>query len=280
LKAKKSLGQNFLVDKGAIMRIMDVVSPADDEIVIEVGPGRGALTRYLIERSGIVLAIELDREMVELLRTELASERLTIIEGDILQVDIPGLIHSTLQTNRQLQPRARAVANLPYYISTAVITQFIEARSVLKDMTLMLQREVAERITSPPGSRDYGALSVLVQLYCRTQRLFHVAPGSFRPIPKVDSTVVRLELYDSTSLAVGDEALLNRVVRSAFAQRRKTILNSLKAMASNIDPRLKPDQIQQILESASIAPQRRAETLSPPEYVRLTDQFFSAIKDQ
>ena len=280
MKAKKSLGQNFLVDKSAVGRIVDAVSPAADEVILEVGPGKGALTRLLIERAGLVLAVELDRELVDLLKTELVSDKLKIVEADILQVDIEELRRSALESNPKLQPRLRVVANLPYYISTAVITRFIESRSAIKDLTLMLQREVAERITSPPGGREYGSLSVLVQLYCRTRRLFHVPPGSFRPIPKVDSTVVQLEIDDSSSALVKDEGLLVRVVRAAFAQRRKTIMNSLKGASASIDPQLTPEKIAQTLESASIVPERRAETLSPAEYIRLGDQFSLVLEQR
>jgi 16S rRNA (adenine1518-N6/adenine1519-N6)-dimethyltransferase len=273
LKAKKSLGQNFLVDSSTASRIVNAVSPSLEDIVLEVGPGRGALTRLLIERAGLVLAVEIDRELAEILRNELPSERLAIVEADILETDLSALLADARRSHPDLLSRMRVVANLPYYISTAVILQFIDARESLKDLTLMVQREVAERIISLPGNRDYGSLSVFVQIYCKARRLFNVPPGAFRPSPKVDSSILHLEILDEPVLPVKDKALLYRVVRAAFAQRRKTIMNSLKSASATIDPHLGSDQILPILESARIRPERRAETLSPPEFICLTDQF-------
>src|SRR5262249_51529127 len=156
-------------------------------------------------------------ELVELLQQQFSAENFHIVEADMLEVDIPSLV-TAAQVNRILQPRVRVVANLPYYISTAVISKLIESRNIIKDMTLMLQREVAERIASLPGGRDYGALSVLSQLYCEVRLLFHVRPGSFRPIPKVESSILRLTVRDRPIATVSDQALLIRVVRAAFAQ--------------------------------------------------------------
>ncbi|MEW6736829.1 MAG: 16S rRNA (adenine(1518)-N(6)/adenine(1519)-N(6))-dimethyltransferase RsmA [Acidobacteriota bacterium] len=278
MRAKKSLGQNFLVDGSTAARIISAVAPAMDEAILEIGPGRGALTRLLLERAGLVLAVEIDEELGEWLKTELRSDRLMIIEADILAVDLASLLANVRAVHTQLQPRVRVVANLPYYISTAVLTRLITARALFKDFTLMLQREVAERIISSPGSREYGVLSVMVQLYCQARRLFHVSPGAFRPIPKVDSTVLHLDVREVPIAPVADEALLTSVVQAAFSQRRKTIINSLKSAIASINPYLTPEQVAPILQAAAIEPIRRAETLSPLEYIHLSNAFLAAIQ--
>lgn len=278
MKAKKSLGQNFLVNVQTSRRIVDAVSPSADEIVIEIGPGRGALTGLLTERAGLVLAIELDRELVELLNNEFSSPCLKIVAADVLKCDIPALIAEARDERPGLQARARVVANLPYYISTAVIQQLIDARAILKDMTVMLQREVAERIVSAPGGKDYGSLSVLVQLYCTTRIILNVPPGAFRPAPKVDSRVLQLVVRDKPLAPVTDEQLFERVVRACFSQRRKTIYNNLKAAAATISSALTPAEINNILTAAAIAPERRAETLDCAQFARLTNAIFELIE--
>lgn len=287
MKAKKSLGQNFLVDSNVAGRILRNVAPANDEIVIEVGPGHGALTKLLVEQVGHLIAIELDHELIPELQTNFAQPQVTIIEADILETNIAQLIEQTLTNHSHLQVRARVVANLPYYISTAVISHFLAAREYLRDLTVMLQREVAERIASLPGGRDYGMLSVIAQLYCETKILFHVKPGCFRPVPKVDSSILQLTVREQPLAPVSNEELLTRVVQAAFSQRRKTIANSLKAnvqviahaFAEPIDNRLLADNIGEILNLANIAGERRAETLTSAEFAHLSNQFFQFLQD-
>src|SRR5918912_2137270 len=188
---KKSLGHNFLVDERVLERIIREVSPRDDETIVEIGPGRGALTSRLIERAGRVVAVEFDRDLAGLLRERFRSqESFTLVEGDALVVDLCSLIAPAT--------RARVVANLPYYISTAILQRLIEQRACLAEMVLMLQREVVERITAPPGSSERGFLSVLVEAYCETETLFDVGPGAFRPPPKVWSSVMRVRFRESS----------------------------------------------------------------------------------
>jgi 16S rRNA (adenine1518-N6/adenine1519-N6)-dimethyltransferase len=260
---KKSLGQNFLVDERVVERIVREVSPREDETIVEIGPGRGALTSRLVERAGRVVAVEFDRDLAGLLCERFESQKsFTLIEGDALVVDLCSLIAPATH--------ARVVANLPYYISTAILQRLIEQRGCLSEMVLMLQREVVERITAPPGGSERGFLSVLVEAYCETERLFDVAPASFRPVPKVWSTVVRLRTHERIAADVGDEALLWRLVSAGFAQRRKTIFNNLRAapvaLRSQIEMR---GGAAHLLETARVEPKRRAETLTLDEWARI-----------
>jgi 16S rRNA (adenine1518-N6/adenine1519-N6)-dimethyltransferase len=275
ITAKKSLGQNFLADREVARRIVTSVAPLPQDLIIEIGPGTGALTRLLTEASGYVLAIELDRRLIEELRREFASGRIAIIEADALAVNWNALLDSATDDWRAAmgdagEPRPRVVANLPYYISTAIIERLMSLGTRLFDMTLMLQREVVERISSPPGSREYGYLSVLVQYHCAAAKLFDVPPAAFRPPPKVQSAILRLTVRERPAVEVSDEARFFALVRAAFAQRRKTIANNLKAARHALGI---TQEINAALEHAGITPQRRAETLSLAEFASLFHAF-------
>ena len=264
LRAKKSLGQNFLVDERVIDRIIRAVNPRKDETIVEIGAGRGALTSQLLDRAGHLVAVELDRNLVPLLRERFGShENLTLVEGDALLIDLCGEIAPATSV--------RVVANLPYNISTPILRRLIEQRGCLTEMILMLQREVVERITAPPASSERGFLSVLVEAYCETDVLFDVAPGSFRPVPKVWSTIVRVRPRTLPAADVSDEALLWRLVSAGFAQRRKTIFNNLRAAPSDLLSRIEiKGGARRLLEAVQIEPQRRAETLTLAEWSRLS----------
>jgi len=263
LRAKKSLGQNFLEDERVVERIVGALGPRNDETIIEIGPGRGALTSRLLERAGRLVAIELDRYLVSLLRERFGTnENFQIIEGDALNADLCALVGPGV--------RARVVANLPYYISTAILQRLIEQRECISEMILMLQREVVERITAPPSSSERGYLSVMVEAYASAETLFDVSPGSFRPVPKVWSTVVRLSMRPRMAVEIEDEALFRQLVSASFAQRRKTILNNMRAAPDAL--RLRVEEAGgagPVLEAARVAPLRRAETLTLEEWARL-----------
>src|SRR5882672_12800895 len=185
--AKRRFGQNFLVDRNVVERIIEAVRPQPDETIVEIGSGRGALTSRLLERAGRVVAIEFDRDLVPQLREQFANfSNLTVVEADALSTDFCAIISPAAS--------ARVVANLPYNIATAILQRLIEQRHCISDMVLMLQKEMVERITAPAGSSERGYLSVFVEAYCETEKLFDVAPSSFRPAPKVWSSVVRLKL--------------------------------------------------------------------------------------
>ena len=270
IKARKSLGQNFLTDQRIARRIIDAVAPLPTDLIVEIGPGTGALTRMLVDRSGYVEAIEIDARLADELRRSVTAENLSVLTADALSLDWMTLITSA---KRKLQsvsrpPRVRIVANLPYYISTPIIERLVSLGRAVFDMTLMLQKEVADRITTGPGGKDYGYLSVMVQYYCIASKLFEVPPTAFTPPPKVRSAVINLTVRERPAVEVADEAKFFALVRACFAQRRKTILNNLKA-ASSVLKFTQP--LESALEAASVAPRRRAETLSIDEFAKLCD---------
>jgi 16S rRNA (adenine1518-N6/adenine1519-N6)-dimethyltransferase len=253
----KRLGQNWLVDRRYAERIVDAVAPAPSDLVVEIGPGPGALTDLLVPRAGHTLAVEIDPRMLEPLAARHLPDRLTVLHADVLQVDVSAVVGAAL-AERPALGRARVVANLPYYISSPVLAHLIDHRRVLTDITVMLQREVVDRLAATPGGKEYGALTVLVAMYCEPKRLFDVPPGAFRPAPKVRSSVVRLSIRPGPAVDVPDEELFFKIVRAAFAQRRKTLENSLKAAGFGGLP-----------AAAGLDPRRRAETLGLAEFAAL-----------
>jgi 16S rRNA (adenine1518-N6/adenine1519-N6)-dimethyltransferase len=267
---KKSFGQNFLADERVIERIIRAVSPREDETIVEIGPGSGALTSRLVEMAGRLCAIEFDRDLIPLLHEKFGTRAsCTLVEGDALSVDLCAIIAPSAQ--------ARVVANLPYYISTAILQRLIEQRACLTEMVLMLQREVVERITAPPATSERGFLSVLVEAYCEAETLFDVPPTAFRPVPKVWSTVVRLSVRPQVGVIVSDENLLWRIVSIGFAQRRKTIFNNLRSAPADLGARIeKAGGAEHALESAGIEKNRRAETLTLEEWGNLVRLLESA----
>lgn len=257
---KRRFGQNFLTDERVVERIVNEVRPREDETIVEIGAGHGALTARLIERAGHLVAIEYDRDLVPLLQEKFkAYENFTLIEADALAIDLCAMI----------APAAggRVVANLPYYISTAILQRLIEQRACLSEMVLMLQREVVERITAPPASSERGFLSVLVEAYCEAEKLFDVAPASFRPTPKVWSSVVRLRFREQMGASVEDEELFWQIVSAGFAQRRKTIFNNLRHAPAQLRERLENvGGVEKVLASGGVDKQRRAESLTLEEW--------------
>ena len=271
MKAKKSLGQNFLTDHLVARQIIDSVSPRAEDVIIEIGPGTGALTAMLARRSGHVVAIEIDASLVEDLRRTVSARNLSIVNADVLKLDWRQTIEDARSTIVDVaSTRVRVVANLPYYISTPIIERLLSPGRGLFDMTLMLQREVADRIVSEPGNKAYGYLSVMVQFYALASKLFDVPPSAFTPSPKIWSSVIRLVVRERPAVEVADEAKFFALVRAAFAQRRKTIRNNLKAAAAALEFR---SSVESALEAASIDPQRRAETLSLVEFAELCRQL-------
>ena len=260
MRAKRSLGQNFLVGSHYPRRIVDSVAPRTGETIVEIGPGHGALTGLLLESGARVIAVELDPELISpLSRMFSGRDNFRLIEADALKVDYCELIAP--------DATARVVANLPYYISTPILRHLIEYRRCLGEMTLMLQREVVERITANPGGKEYGFLSVLAQFYCQVEKLFDVPPGAFRPAPKVYSSALRLRPRPRPAAPVNDEALMIELTKALFAQRRKTILNNLRAGWNKLGL---PGQsaIADLLSSCNLDPKRRAEDLSIEEIAR------------
>lgn len=272
IKAKKSLGQNFLTDHRVARQIIDSVSPRAEDVIIEIGPGAGALTEMLARRSGHVVAIEIDASLVEALRRTVSARNLSIVNADVLKLDWEQIIQEARSRIVDVaSTRVRVVANLPYYISTPIIERLLSPGRGLFDMTLMLQREVADRIVSEPGNKAYGYLSVMVQYYSLASKLFDVPPSAFTPSPKVWSSIVRLVVRERPAVEVADDAKFFVLVRAAFAQRRKTIRNNLKAAAGTLEFK---DPVESALEAASIDPRRRAETLSLGEFAELFARLY------
>ena len=262
---KRRFGQNFLVDKNVVSRILDAVQPKSDETIIEIGAGRGALTGRLLETGARVLAIEFDRALIPQLREQFKDyANFTLIEADALTVDFCRLV--------QPARSARVVANLPYNIGTAILQRLIEQRACITEMFLMLQREVADRITATTDSSERGYLSVFVEAYCEAEKFFDVPARAFRPVPKVVSTVVRLRVRERIAADVKDESLLWQVVSAGFAHPRKTILNNLREAPAPVQELLtKRGGASIVLCDAGIPPLRRAETLAIEEWAMLTN---------
>jgi 16S rRNA (adenine1518-N6/adenine1519-N6)-dimethyltransferase len=272
IKARKSLGQNFLTDDHVARRIIEDVSPTRKDAIIEIGPGTGALTHMLAARSAHVTAVEIDSRLADELRERSKIDNLTIVNADALTVSWDEIINDATSSlgaapgASGTSGRVRVVANLPYYISTPIIEKLLSVGHRIFDMTLMLQKEVADRVTGEPGGKEYGYLSVLVQYYCAATMLFEVPPSAFTPAPKVNSAVIRLRVREQPAVKVADVRGFFAMVRASFAQRRKTILNNLKAAAATHEFAVCPESA---LEAASVAPQRRAETLTIEEFARL-----------
>ncbi len=259
----KRLGQHFLRDRGAIHRIIDALAPKPEETIIEIGPGTGALTSLLVERAARVIAVEFDNKLAPLLSERFAGfQNFKLVMGDALTTDFCAEIlpaHS-----------ARLVANLPYNISTAILQHLIRQRACLDEMVLMLQKEVVERVLAPAGTSDRGFISVVVEAYCETEKLFDVAPGAFRPPPKVWSSVMRLKFRPRINADVADQNLLWETVSAGFAQKRKTILNNLRHASGRLPELLKRNGGASIvLCKAQVDLQRRAETLTLDEWSRI-----------
>ena len=265
--AKRRFGQNFLVDRNIADRIINSFAPQPNETIVEIGPGEGALTSRLIEKAGRVVAIEFDRDLVPRLLERFAeAANLKLIEADALTTDFCAAIEPAIS--------ARVVANLPYNIATAILQRLIEQRGCISEMTLMMQREVVDRITAEAGSSERGFLSVFVEAYCEAEKLFDVPPQAFRPAPKVWSTVVRLRVRPRIAAYVKDEKLLWQIVSAGFAQRRKTILNNLRDAPEPIQELLKKQGGASIvLCEAGIPPLRRAETFTLEEWGLLVNAF-------
>jgi 16S rRNA (adenine1518-N6/adenine1519-N6)-dimethyltransferase len=251
-------GQHFLRDASIARAIVDLVAPTPRDLVVEVGPGEGALTGEILRRAGHVKALEVDRVLVERLRAAFpAAHTLEVTLADARTWDWTELA-------RPPGGRALVVGNLPYSVGTTILTALVRAHAAIDAMALMLQREVAERVAAPPGSRTYGSLSVHVQLHWRVDLALRVPPGAFRPPPKVESAVLRLSPLGAPRAPVADERRFEEVVRAAFAQRRKTLANALAAGLG-----LSVGATREAATSAGVDPGRRAETLNIQEFAEL-----------
>ena len=264
IKMSKKLGQNFLIKRGIVDEIVHAAELTVGEPVLEVGPGIGTLTQGLAQSGADVTAIELDRRLLEVLDTTLASyDNVRIIHGDVLKLDVP-----TIMNHKPF----KVVANLPYYITTPIIMSLLESKLPIERLVVMVQKEVALRMIAKPGTKDYGALSVAVQYYTEPDIVLDVPPKSFLPAPAVTSSVIRCVLRDKPPVDVIDEKLFFRVVKAGFAQRRKTFSNTMKTTG------LSKDRIEELLAKANIDGQRRGETFTLQEFADIANAWASLIK--
>ena len=262
LTAKKRLGQHFLSDPGLLDRIVDLAALDRADRVVEIGPGLGTLTEVLTRRAGTVIAYETDRRLVALLVKELGPRPgLEIRLGDALRVDYPALA-------RETGGRLKMVANLPYQISTPLLFKLVEEREAFTSLTLMFQKEVADRLAASPGKPGYGALTVFINLWTDVRRGFDIPRSAFHPPPAVDSTVLQFEVLRSARIAIPDEPFFKSVVRSAFAYRRKTLAN---ALARSEAVEILPGEAQALLASLGLEPRSRGEALDLESFVKLTE---------
>lgn len=267
--AKKSFGQHFLIDKNYIDKIIRALNPKQDETIVEIGAGRGALTERLLESGANVIAIELDWDLNPALREKFeGKENFILVEKDALRIDFNELKESSNPQSAIRNPQSKKlVANLPYNISTAILQRLIAQREAFSEMILMFQREVVTRMIAGPGNSERGFLSVLVEAYLDAEKLFDVPREAFRPVPKVWSAVVRLKPKGSTGIENDD--LFRAMLSAGFAQRRKTIANNLKNAAEN----LRIENVEKLLADSEIEAKRRAETLTLEEWKRITQNL-------
>ena len=264
IKMSKKLGQNFLIKRGIVDEIVHAAELTPGEPVLEVGPGIGTLTQGLAQSGADVTAIELDRRLLEVLDTTLASyDNVRIVHGDVLKLDVP-----TIMNHKPF----KVVANLPYYITTPIIMSLLESKLPIERLVVMVQKEVALRMVAKPGTKDYGALSVAVQYYTEPDIVLDVPPKSFLPAPAVTSSVIRCVLRDKPPVDVIDEKLFFRVVKAGFAQRRKTFANTMNTTG------LSKDRIEELLAKANIDGQRRGETFTLQEFADVANAWASLIK--
>lgn len=266
-RLSKSLGQNFLTDKNIIDKIIEKSNIGETDLVIEIGPGIGVLTAAAAEAAGKVIAIEIDRNLLPILKETLSEyNNIEIIHSDVLKTDLKEILEQNREIIGQKTGGIKILGNLPYYITTPIIMKILEDKVPADSITIMLQKEVADRIKSAPGSRAYGALSVAVQYYCTVTHVANAPKEIFMPQPKVDSTVIRLDIRKEKPVRLNSEEAFFAVVKAGFGQRRKTLLNALTGVYG-----LTKDEVAAVMAAADINPLRRAETLSLQEFAALAN---------
>lgn len=261
---QKKFGQNFLIDTHVLEKIVEAAEITKEDCVVEIGPGIGTMTQYLAEAAGEVTAVEIDRNLIPILQETLADyDNVTVINEDILKVDLKRI------AEEKNQGRAvKVVANLPYYITTPIIMGLFENHVPLKSITIMVQKEVADRMQVGPGTKDYGALSLAVQYYAKPEIVANVPPNCFIPRPNVGSAVIRLTRYEEAPVTVKDEAFMFSLIRASFNQRRKTLANGL-SNAKNLS--LSREQVVEALEKMELSPTVRGEVLTLKQFAALSD---------
>lgn len=261
---QKRFGQNFLIDTHVLDKIIQAAEITKEDFVLEIGPGIGTLTQYLCEHAREVVAVEIDKNLLPILEDTLSEyDNVTVINSDILKLDLNALI----QEKNAGRP-IKVVANLPYYITTPIIMDLFERHIPLINVTVMVQKEVADRMQAPPGGKDYGALSLAVQYYAKPYIAANVPPNCFMPRPNVGSAVIKLTLHTNTPVTVKDEGLLFRIIRASFNQRRKTLVNGLN---NSTELSFSKEKLQEALNRLGISENVRGEALSLDQFANLTN---------
>lgn len=261
---QKKFGQNFLIDPHVLDKIIDSANITKEDCVIEIGPGIGSVTQQLIEHAGKVISIEIDDQLIPILTEQFGDcSNFRLIHKDVLKVDLKKLIEEE-SPNRKI----KVVANLPYYITTPIIMALLENQLNIESITVMVQKEVADRLASKPGSKQYGAITVSVNYFADTYLVANVPRNCFMPRPNVDSAVIQLRLHDESPVQVGNVQQLFKIIKAAFLLRRKTLLNTL---AAHGELGLEKDKLKELLDESGIGAQTRGETLSIEEFARLSD---------
>lgn len=263
---QKKFGQNFLIDTHVLERIISEAGVTKDDFVVEIGPGIGTMTQYLCEAAGAVAAVEIDKNLIPILHDTLSEyDNVEIINNDILKVDI-----AALAKEKNGGKPIKVVANLPYYITTPIIMGLFESHVPIESITVMVQKEVADRMQCGPGSKDYGALSLAVQYYAKPEIVANVPPNCFMPRPNVGSAVIRLTRHETPPVEVADEKLMFRLIRASFNQRRKTLVNGLKNAS---DLSYTKEQIEQAIEAIGQPLTIRGEALTLEQFAQLANRF-------
>jgi len=270
---KKSLGQNFLIEPNILEKIVDKAEIDKTTAVIEIGPGIGALTQKIAERAGKVLAIEIDQRLLPILSETLEEyDNVKVINSDVLKISLQEIIDKEFKGFSTV----KVVANLPYYVTTPIIMKLLEERLKLDSITVMVQKEVGERMTANPGGKDFGSLTLAIQFFADASILFNVPSTVFVPKPNVDSTIIQLKIRKNPPVEVSNEERLFKIIRSSFVQRRKTLFNNL---VHNIVGKEKKEDLESILLSIGIDPKRRAETLTLGEFAKMADALHNLVND-
>ncbi len=272
-KISKSLGQNFLTDKNVIDKIIGAMNLTPQDLVIEIGPGLGVLTAEAAPQAGKVIAVEIDKNLIPILKENMEDfDNVEIINQDFIKINLINVLEQNDIINGQKRDAVKIMGNLPYYITTPIIMKILEERIPADSITIMMQKEVADRIKAAPGSRTYGALSVAVQYYCTVTDVAKVPKEVFYPQPKVDSAVLRLDVRKERPVKLIDESVFFACIKNGFGQRRKTLSNSLSGVCG-----LSKEEVKDALGEAGIDPVRRAETLSLDEFAALANCVVSRI---
>jgi 16S rRNA (adenine1518-N6/adenine1519-N6)-dimethyltransferase len=271
IKLNKNLGQNFLTDENIVKKIVGSAIISDRDLIIEIGPGIGSMTRELCKNAGKVLAVEIDKYLIPALTYNLREfNNIEIVNKDIMDENIVEMIN-TAKLSGFNPENVKVIANLPYYITTPIIMKFLEEAPGIDMMVFMVQKEVAERMVAKPGGKDYGALSVAVQFYSEPSIIFNVSPDSFVPRPNVDSTVIKLNVYKEPIVDIKSKKMFFKTVKAAFGQRRKTLPN---ALCNSGYFKQNKEEMKDILENIGVGENQRGETLSIMQFAELSNSFY------